>query len=711
MSGSDTSKTEPTQKKLKITASNAKNTLEKWVEKKSPTKRRARAKQTAKLALLPSLPLDLLFEIFGHLLPLDLLHLARTTKPLRRILMQRSSVTVWRDALSNVEGLAPCPEDMSEPAFANLAFDLHCHGCDKKNIRNVDFRLRIRLCSGCVKKRLAQETDDMDDRVRKCLIFTDWCGNYDEECMYVREQAVAIKNELDDVPVEKWEEYIEQKQAANANIIAHAELCETWEGEVYDKRATEIDELRAARKEAIIEHLTALGWGEEIEKLPKHYDRRYPNILPLKDHFKVRDTKPLTDRTWLNMKDTMIEYMEKMKDHRLRREREWEVKENKRTAMSVYRAWRTIQELKNPNFKEEISQSIIPMIDFCELAPIKRLWEQSTEIVDPSEFEKIAEDEQEMAHELAAWRDQAREALVNRLNAALFQRLAWSPQRSLGENQASDLQLATAAFVCEGPRSIHCNLSYDESWPKPEEDKRLWYPQILNHKCNTIRLIIEVSECASTLDDPMLRVSWGDHGGYSSHARRKKWDCGRLRLDVKASKIVANIVMACGMDPRTTTVEEMDKMDARVVCLKCTYGNKCDGEHRIQVRTWRNMVAHCLKKHFGDGSIQYERITDEDAQKARDLEAAYYTNPAAPERRQLIWQCTRCRDTSDETDRCTLPHIKEHVREMCVASYVWVLKLRRLTSSLPGIARATRSRALITIALSTRLSTSLRRFR
>jgi len=66
-------------------------------------------------------------QIFGQLEPLDLLHLARTTKDLRAILMSRSSVSVWKQALENVTGLPACPEDMSEPQYANLVFSKHCY--------------------------------------------------------------------------------------------------------------------------------------------------------------------------------------------------------------------------------------------------------------------------------------------------------------------------------------------------------------------------------------------------------------------------------------------------------------------------------------------------------------------------------------------------------------------------------------------------------
>ncbi|KZT19471.1 hypothetical protein NEOLEDRAFT_1142039 [Neolentinus lepideus HHB14362 ss-1] len=589
MSASKAAKTEVQQKKRKLTASNAKDALEESEGRNSPGKGRSRQKRNGKLALLPTLPLDVLFEIFGHLLPLDLLHLARITKAFRRILMHRSSKTIWKNALSNIDGLPPCPDDMSEPAYANLAFDLHCHDCDKKNIRNVDFRLRVRYCSTCAKLCLKGEIDEMDERLRKCLIFSDWCGNYDSQCIYVGAHADAIQKELDDLPVEKWEDYIEQKQAQNEKILKHAELCETWEGEVYDKRANEIDQLRAAKREAIIERLTALGWGDEIAKLPKYYDRRYPGIIPLKDHVKVKDTKPLTDRTWLNMKDTMIEYMEKMKQHRIWRQRERQIRENKRTAVSIYRDWRKVQEEKHADLPESLFKLTVPLLEFCEWGPIKQLWHESYEVVDRREFEQVLqEDAWRLDRLITNWRENVTQELVERLDSADFRSLDWSPAWRLGRKRSEDIQLATAVFVCTGNRSVHFNWTYVRDWPKPEEEERLWYPQILYHKCNTLTAV-QGKERAATEQDVMLRVAIG-YCGYSELARRQKWSCSTLSLDVKASNIVANIVMACGLNPKETTAAEMDKLDPRIVCLKCTYGHECDGERLVQVRTWRNAV-------------------------------------------------------------------------------------------------------------------------
>ncbi|KAF9015800.1 hypothetical protein BDZ89DRAFT_435482 [Hymenopellis radicata] len=51
-------------------------------------------------------PLDVLFEIFSYLEPLDLLRMSRTTKDLRQLLMSRSTAFVWERARLGMSGLA-----------------------------------------------------------------------------------------------------------------------------------------------------------------------------------------------------------------------------------------------------------------------------------------------------------------------------------------------------------------------------------------------------------------------------------------------------------------------------------------------------------------------------------------------------------------------------------------------------------------------------
>lgn len=61
-----------------------------------------------------------------YLHPKDLLTLARSSKDLRSLFLSRTTLFLWKAARSNVPDMPPCPEDMSEPAYASLMFDTHC---------------------------------------------------------------------------------------------------------------------------------------------------------------------------------------------------------------------------------------------------------------------------------------------------------------------------------------------------------------------------------------------------------------------------------------------------------------------------------------------------------------------------------------------------------------------------------------------------------
>lgn len=68
-------------------------------------------------------------QIFSHLRPLDILHLTRTTKEFRRVLMNKSHIFIWKAARANVLNYPACFPDMNEAQMARLAFDPHCYVC------------------------------------------------------------------------------------------------------------------------------------------------------------------------------------------------------------------------------------------------------------------------------------------------------------------------------------------------------------------------------------------------------------------------------------------------------------------------------------------------------------------------------------------------------------------------------------------------------
>ncbi|KAL1728435.1 hypothetical protein EV714DRAFT_215176 [Schizophyllum commune] len=89
-----------------------------------PTK--ARVVANGKLKLLVEMPLDILYEIFGHLDPQSLLHVSYTSKALRAILITRNSRSVWRKCISADPDFPPKPDNLNEPQWTEVLLGNTC---------------------------------------------------------------------------------------------------------------------------------------------------------------------------------------------------------------------------------------------------------------------------------------------------------------------------------------------------------------------------------------------------------------------------------------------------------------------------------------------------------------------------------------------------------------------------------------------------------
>ncbi|KAG5642398.1 hypothetical protein DXG03_002830 [Asterophora parasitica] len=105
-------------------------TVKNTQSKASSKTERIRGKR-GKLESMNDMPFDILCEIFAHLSLVDILHLSRTSKALRNFLMHRSASHIWKNARSQIDGLPDCPNDLSEPHYANLIYSPTCHYQDE----------------------------------------------------------------------------------------------------------------------------------------------------------------------------------------------------------------------------------------------------------------------------------------------------------------------------------------------------------------------------------------------------------------------------------------------------------------------------------------------------------------------------------------------------------------------------------------------------
>ncbi|KAJ7166121.1 hypothetical protein C8R46DRAFT_294544 [Mycena filopes] len=115
-----------------------------------------RAPQTTKkpppydLSLFPEMHIDILLEVLGHLHPLDLMHVARTNKAFRHLLLSPLTTPLWRAAFVGRPPMPECPSEICGRRWSKLLFGARvCDECGKADVA-PDYRIWRRLCSSCM---------------------------------------------------------------------------------------------------------------------------------------------------------------------------------------------------------------------------------------------------------------------------------------------------------------------------------------------------------------------------------------------------------------------------------------------------------------------------------------------------------------------------------------------------------------------------------
>lgn len=323
----------------------------------------------------------------------------------------------------------------------------------------------------------------------------------------------------------------------------------------------------------------------------------------------------------------MVSYMEQMKAQRLERERKALVISRKRIAVSILRAYK----ISHLPFTDVMPEPV----DFCAISQVLEILELPTETqVTEATFAPIVEKMDELINE---WRARILGSLVQKVKDSLYShgrqinRLDETAGSTLMESTASsssadpmgkgkakatepsipddpqivqDLSLAATVFNCKccNPRF---GISYGlyDTYPSSDIDSSeddffdpwefaprcqrpranpLFFPKVLGHRCLTKQLGFNWDNSSG---DPTKQY---DH----PLGNRTRWSCHHLQVDEKAGKMAANVITACGSDPDTTTVVEMDQLSYQLACLECLeWSDEAWDQADAQVFGWRAAVS------------------------------------------------------------------------------------------------------------------------
>ncbi|THU86286.1 hypothetical protein K435DRAFT_782942, partial [Dendrothele bispora CBS 962.96] len=233
------------------------------------------------------MPLDVIFEIFAHLRPLDILRLSRTKH-------------LWYFVCGN-----------------------HCY--------TVFWDCRVRCCKKCVYKVLSTQ----HEIYRKNLQAYKFLGYLPFDCIRLKsgrmerlfldsafqlisddyQQNVTVLNDkgerLDDVQkLAAWKLPMDTKRTEHRH---YTRLCEQWSEGQRNSREDELREIRQQRRNQIENRLIELGWGPELERLQQ--ENRSDDFW---NHKLIKQSKLLTDRMWDQITPTVFELLQPVRDRRLR---------------------------------------------------------------------------------------------------------------------------------------------------------------------------------------------------------------------------------------------------------------------------------------------------------------------------------------------------------------------------------------------------------
>ncbi|KAI0314129.1 hypothetical protein OF83DRAFT_1138199 [Amylostereum chailletii] len=555
-----------------------------------------------RLSIAPSLPYDVLVEIFAYLTPGDLLGLSRLDKSFRILI--NGARFLWRQAFANVEG-PPLPEDMPLRAWAHLLYGPpECSRCGHKPCKSISYTLQKRLCKTCIRGGelypstclqflCAQKAEYLLEFLHGHVVDVNAsdCGIFPH---YWRDDVLKLKDAIDKLPTSESnaspdamevdgagetaapstmtrEKYLQQCREATAKRHAHARKCNLWEHELERQRIKAMKELKAARKEDVTKRLLALGHELKDITVLQHHSSEF------------RQSKVLTESAWERILPGLETKLEVVKASRMA----LEAKTRRRERDEI--AWKAIAQF----FR------VVPPPILSPFLPTKH--DLTTA------FPKIA-----ALLEPDAPADTALHAQVWALRPT-FQRAVstWMIGRKLALVDAMPVEWRSKVTAAD---NVH---------------------EAFNHTPRAIRAVFGTM-LGTDLAASVFHCDGHQRRGHS-HAEGKP----KPIFSLAGHRVVLRMLELLGLEPLGTTALMMDRLRPYFVCVSCAEGpSKSRPKQWRAPRCWRSSLQHALQHHKGV-DVKWGVLADD---KFREYVSAISVDEKKVDGNVPRWGCNHCRD-------------------------------------------------------------------
>ncbi|KAL1661162.1 hypothetical protein GGF50DRAFT_61677 [Schizophyllum commune] len=518
------------------------------------------ASEPERTSSLQQMPLDILFEILGHLDLLSLFHLSRTSKDFRNTLMSRSTRGIWKKCYTAAPRELPAiPGDVTIPQFLSFIVDNICDFCRASELQDRNIRrawaVRVRCCEECIQDsahvlhgeaalrelkiiRDIHRYFGRDYHLDKLFPTFSPVRHHDFDKWFPRApiERLATDFERDNKrkPVEVRKQWLEHRAAEHEKVQRYASKCEEWEQQALSRKIERDRKIQRERLDEILRRLSALGWANEVQHIGSWHS--------LSQHTFVAKAEPLTEEEWSQNHEGLIRFTQDLRESRLAVVRRKTIETRYRELDEVYKAYlarKTRREQWHlPGIGDLVSWKEVR--DFIEGTPVV---EELTPQAMRTLIDQLAESK------LAEWTASCEDALLHMLNAEDMTR-----QRPATEE---DLKLAATVFCRKRDYGVAC------------------YPEALHS------LRPGYFSPSAKMDDPHVIV------------RQYAWSAEDICVKVDKLRAAEEVVRLAGLDPRTATPEDMDARDAWFAWGREVPkpGEVPDRKKEVRVLPWREAMS------------------------------------------------------------------------------------------------------------------------
>ncbi|KAJ7742709.1 hypothetical protein DFH07DRAFT_925504 [Mycena maculata] len=586
---------------------------------KATTATRKRKAPADTTCYLTTIPLDVLLEIYGHLGPKDLILLSRTNHAFRQHLLSTAANSVWKKSRQSMDG-PDCPEDLSEQRWAHLLYgEAKCQTCGAKNVQRVDFGLRRRACTRCLKANLVVKSSfkkhfpHLDDTMLALIPHTNIGGfahghasnsnfywKHDIEQMaellavYERDINMRIIGAR-----QKLEDFTAERTALVSAVEEHAQLCGDWSNLLAARRREE-EALKVKRRFAAIE--------------AKFIDLGYTaaDVSCIAYKVNVRQGGPLTDRIWNRIFPELEPSVKEQKAHRLKREHEARVDARKRLAEGIF---------------NEYKKTLVPaqwrylpgLFEVLQFPAFKALVDAPDDVdVEIAHFNEVADS---LPGFVVSWTATRKTELAQLVDNAFAPEPAGTEEVQVSPRTAPNLESldrVTTVFRCQqfdcGTRGGHHS----------QRNPCLvgWEAAAAHHCCE-------------------IKYTWGAAPITSVKTV--------LKFSMPGSMAAASLVSLTGLDVQRATCMEMDALDLRFLCAACIPRNGPNNNLVHTVFSWRAAVSHFAAS--GHSTPSWRLLT---GAEALPIKASELPDPIPS------WSCNHCPQYLDACN--TFANVADHVK-------------------------------------------------